>query len=1066
MKLSSKYTIKLLLFGLIYYIVSMLSLWFEWKQAPLPFWPAAGVAAGFTFIWGFRYLPAILIGTTAIALSSHTPLPITISNTIAQIGETIILIYLLRRFANPNDYFTHPKSLLWFLIAIIPAVLFSGLIQLFNFIVTSTPLDQTAILSVINLIVAKAMGILVMMPFIMIWKRPFPTPHSTKIKNESFVVAILSITLLLSTIFVLNQSAIWFIPLFFPLSLLIWAILRFHFHGATATSLFVAILVTITAVQENINPLNPSNLNGWVMQTSLIAVIAITGLLATIILEEREAVQSAFLKSQKQMQEQLLFSQTVMNALGEGIFVVDLNNRLEYINPVYAKTVGYTVEELIGKSPREFIAAAYEYKYDEVMEQRRQGVTSSYESALQHKNGRITPVLVTGAPRWENGRVTGAIVINTNLTERNRAQEIFELVVSKSPNTTIIINQKGNIIFANALVDKMFGYKPEDIVGKSFRIFLPDRFKNTHRQQEKTYHNNPFSRALGAGRVLQAVHADGRELSVEIALNSIEMGGESMVLTTIVDISPRVEMEQKLRRREAYLRVLVEQAPIGIIVADMNGIVTDANPHSINLLGSPSREKTVGLNLLTLPSLVKAGLSDAFRTVINNGNMVEKETWYTSIWGKRIYFLIRIVPHRNENDEQIGIMMLIEDMTARIQAEDAMLHLQKTESLGILAGGIAHDFNNLLVAIMAQSSLALLKMDKDSSARMNVEKSNNAAKRAATLTSQLLAYSGRGRFQIGMLNINTLIEENLELFTATIPKDIKLTQNLAPDLPPIEADIPQIQQVIMNLIINAAEAIGAESGHIYLTTAIKVVGNNDSQYGEYVTGLVADGHYIQLEIQDSGSGINEETMKKIFDPFFSTKKTGHGLGLAAVLGIIKGHKGALAVQSSENGTIFRLLFPVAKAKNSIQDNSVKAAAATETSQPVSGMVLVIDDEDSVIMTVTDILSLSNIKTMPARNGRDGVALYEQNQADIALVLLDFSMPGWDGRQTLHKLRAINPDVRVILSSGYSYNEEGSVQQFGMELPTAFLSKPYNATELLDTIMQYLPSAPNAGRNNK
>ena len=1056
MKISFKYISQILLFGLIYYLTLMMSLWFEVIQGISPFWPAAGLAAALLFLGGYRYWLAILLGTTAVSLSLSSPFPIFVTNSAAHIGEAVILVYLLRRFHHFSGSLKQINELVKLIIVIIPAVLFTGLMGLVGFIITSTPIGINVTISLLALMVGNAVGIIVVMPLILVWKRPFSIPLTTQTKTELFISTLIGIAILFLTITIMNSSTFWYIPLFLSLPIMVWATLRFQLHGATAAALFIAVLIAIVDLQTNKTSLNYPEIDGFILQTSIIVITTLAGLLIAIVLVERDAGQVELLKSQAKLQEQLDFSQTIMDTLGQGIFVVNLDGQFEYVNPAYAKAIGYTIDEILEQSPTDFIPDAYHHKYEEAIIQRKQGVTSSYESELRHKNDTIISVLVTGAPRLKNGRVTGSIVISTDLTERNRAQEMIQLIVSKSPNTTLIINQKTEIIFANALVKQMFGYSPDELIGTSFHKLIPDRFRHTHPEQEAAYHHNPITKGLGAGRVLRAQRIDGAEISVEISISPIEMAGEAMVLATIVDISPRMIMEQKLKQREAHLRILVEQAPIGIITANMEGIVTDANPYSVKLLGSPSKEKTIGLNLLTLPPLVKAGLSDAFQTTIRSGETIEKETWYTSIWNKNVYFLMRIVPHRNENDEQIGLLILIEDMTARIQAEEAMLHLQKTESLGILAGGIAHDFNNLLVAIMAQSSLALLKMDDDAPARTNVEKSNSAAKRAADLTNQLLAYSGRGRFHISHLNINDLIEENRELFTATLPKHVNLIQNLTPDLPLIEADVPQIQQIVMNLIINAAEAMGEKGGTVHLATDIKIVKENDSQYGQYVTGLLDIGIYVRLEVRDTGTGMDAETIKKIFDPFFSTKETGHGLGLAAVLGIVSGHHGALSVSSNENGTIFNLLFPALDDDAITRQSAVKQKPVVKNGDPLAGMVLIIDDENTVCMAVTDILGLEKIETLSAYNGRDGVALYQEKQDTIALVILDLSMPGWSGQRTLRELRAINPTVCIILSSGYS--KEDTVQRFDEEIPSAFLSKPYNADELIDVVKQNWPSS--------
>ena len=1054
MKPSFKYIIHILLLGVAYYSTSLLSVWLHHMQGISPFWPAAGLAAAVIYLGGYRYWPGIFLGIVVTGIVWSTSLPLILSDSVMEIGEAFILVYLLRRLHRFSNDFSHIRDVLYLLIAIIPAVLFSGAIEFLELSLLGASSYGQGNVVVLVLIVSHAIGILIIMPLILVWTRPYPTVLSTRARVEAVVLVLIGVAIQQVDFDAVSSPSLWYTPLiYFSLPFSMWAIMRFQAYGATAVNVFIAVLLATTSLQDGSSTFV---LAESMMKASVIGTTAIASMMVAAAIIERKRSEHALRQSKAQQQEQLAFSQTVMDTLGQGVFVVNLNEQIEYVNPVYADTVGIAAENLIGRSPKAFIPEAHQYKYDEATATRLAGVSSSYESEIQHRDGHITPVLVTGAPRWENGRVTGSVIINTDLTERKRAQEMVQLVVSKAPNTTLLINQQGEIVFANDLVQRMFGYAPRDLIGQSFHVLIPERIRRTHHKYEQIYYDHPTSKELGEGRVLAAQHRDGHEFQAEVAINPVETADGSMVLVTIVDITSRVRMEQKLRQRESYLRTLVEQAPVGIVIANMNGLITEANPYSVKLLGSPSRKRTIGLNVLTLSTLVESGLSDAFRRAIVSGETVETETWYTSIWGKLVYFSVRIVPHYNENDEQVGILILLEDMTARIQAEEAMLHLQKTESLGVLAGGIAHDFNNLLVAIMAQSSLALRKMDADSPARSNVEKSNLAAKRAADLTSQLLAYSGRGRFHISPLNLNELIKENYELFTATISKHIELTQSLTPNLPLIEADIPQIQQVVMNLIINAAEAIGDNAGSIHLATYVKTIGKEDSQYGTYVTGLLETGDYVRLEVRDTGAGMDAETLKRIFDPFFSTKETGHGLGLAAVLGIVNGHHGALSVSSSENWTVFNILFPVLGEDIVVAEQPPQAEVPAKKSCAMSGTVLIIDDEETVCMAVTDILGLDDIKTIAAYNGRDGVAIYRERQADISIVVLDLSMPGWSGQYTLKELRTVNPQVCIILSSGYS--KEDVVQQFDEETPTAFLSKPYGADDLLAVVRENWPSA--------
>ncbi|MCP5097495.1 MAG: response regulator [Chloroflexi bacterium] len=407
-------------------------------------------------------------------------------------------------------------------------------------------------------------------------------------------------------------------------------------------------------------------------------------------------------------------------------------------------------------------------------------------------------------------------------------------------------------------------------------------------------------------------------------------------------------------------------------------------------------------------------------------------------------------PMRGSNNEIVGIVTTIRDITQRKRKEEALRQAQKNESLGILAGGVAHDFNNLLVGMLGQTSLALAKAVPDSPAVKHIEKAVAAAEKASHLTRQLLAYSGRGQFLIRPLNLNQLIDDNYHLFKVALPKLLTLNLNLNASLPLIDADLGQIQQVVMNLIINAAEAIGDQQGTILIATDSIEITKDDNIYWQRTNESLEPGQYILLEMHDDGNGMNDETLKTIFDPFFSTKFTGRGLGLAAVLGIMRGHKGGLSVSSRVNvGTVFRLVFPVST------DVPAELPFAQETAvSNMPNLVLVIDDEESVRDALEDILESEGVQVITAVDGIQGVMQYQAMHQQIGLVILDLSMPGMDGKETFNQLVEINSDVQVLLLSGY--HEEEVRHQFTNKLkPVGFIQKPFRIKTLLDTISQHI-----------
>jgi PAS domain S-box-containing protein len=394
------------------------------------------------------------------------------------------------------------------------------------------------------------------------------------------------------------------------------------------------------------------------------------------------------------------------------------------------------------------------------------------------------------------------------------------------------------------------------------------------------------------------------------------------------------------------------------------------------------------------------------------------------------------------------------DISERKRTAEALRLAQKTESLGVLAGGVAHDFNNLLVAMLGQTSLALAKLPPESTARGPIEKAVSAAHRAADLTRQLLAYSGRGHFSVQPLNLNVLIDENLRLLEVAIPKHVRLAAELADRLPLIQADAGQIQQVLMNLIINAAEAIGSRSGTVTVRTGVSEVTPTDRDTWRHTGEPLPTGRYVVLQVSDNGCGMDDETLARIFDPFFSTKFTGRGLGLAAALGIVSGHHGGLRVESTPGaGTTFQLVFPAVAHDETQPVRALLAPSAAIPSQRTSDLILLIDDEEPVREAVTDILERQELRVLSAPNGKAGLDLYREHQAEIGLVLLDLSMPGLSGEETFRQLRAINPQVHIVLSSGYDESEVAA--RFAGQSLTGFVQKPYSAGALTAAIRQHL-----------
>ena len=514
------------------------------------------------------------------------------------------------------------------------------------------------------------------------------------------------------------------------------------------------------------------------------------------------------------------------------------------------------------------------------------------------------------------------------------------------------------------------------------------------------------------------------------------------------------ERTRELSRSEERYRILFEHVPDGILLVDADdegrfGRIEDANAVAAALHGYSLEE----LRAMDLESLSATG--------------PELESFEARVWRLRQLDTVREeLQHRRKDGsvfpvEAIGTLVQVQghqyvlgffrDLTERKRAEEALLGAQRAESLGILAGGIAHDFNNLLTAIIGQICIALDRQGPHGAGRENLVKALDASERAASLTRQMLAYSGRGKFSLQAVSINRLIRENAVILEAAVPKRVRLELDLEQGLPIVVADLSQLQQVIMNLVINGIEAIGAAAGLVAVRTRAVRLGQADCAMWPRSGPSLAPGDYVRIEVQDSGCGMAEAVRSRIFEPFYSTKAKGHGLGLSAVQGIIRGHRGGLGVDSVEgSGTTFRILLPVGLSAEPVAEPPRLAAHGVGPR-----VVLVIDDENYLLEVVRDSLEAAGHVAILAGSGEEGLERVSQQGDGIDLILLDLSMPGLGGVETFRRVRAMAPAIPVVLTSGFA-EEESVAQLKDMEL-AGFLQKPYRARTLV-ALVESMPAA--------
>jgi len=500
-------------------------------------------------------------------------------------------------------------------------------------------------------------------------------------------------------------------------------------------------------------------------------------------------------------------------------------------------------------------------------------------------------------------------------------------------------------------------------------------------------------------------------------------------------------------KRITKLATVIEQSEEIVIITDKDGVIEYVNPAFVRISGFSSDE-AIGKK----PNIVKSDFhSEKFYNTMWN-RLNSGKPWVSDFTNQSksgdAYEVSQSITPIFDNNTIIGFSSVQRDITIQRQMQRKLQHSDRVESLGVLAGGIAHDFNNLLTAILGHASLATKKLDVTSPILRHIDAIENASQSAANLCRQMLAYSGKGKFVVKAIDLSELVENMGKLIEVSLTKNIVLRYELNEQLPAIDADIAQIQQIVLNLITNASEAIEGKSGVISVTTGIM---NVDTDYlNSCIAGKHTEGHYVYLEVSDTGCGMDKKTKEKMFDPFFSTKFTGRGLGMSAMLGIVQGHQGAMRVYSEVGkGTVIKVAFP-------ISHETIESLEKTKDYSPEwagSGTVLVIDDEESIRELATIMLEDFGFNVITANDGQEGLKTYQNHKGNIVLVLLDMTMPKLDGAACFSQLKNINPDVRVLLSSGY--NEQDATNRFVGKGLAGFIQKPYSADAFAKKLQEVL-----------
>jgi len=625
-------------------------------------------------------------------------------------------------------------------------------------------------------------------------------------------------------------------------------------------------------------------------------------------------------------------------------------------------------------------------------------------------------------------------------------QTVSDLASMKSYNENIIesINTMGDMLIVfgydgkirrvNEATCNRLGYRERELKGKDIGIIFKKKDSILTDMKERQSIKN-----------LEITFLTQRGESVFVLFSSTIMENSAGETEEIVGMARDIT---NIKETEKKYRSLFEEVKDVVFSADLNGQLLDINPAGLELLEFSSEKEALETNLKDTIFSEKTAYDTFCAKLKKDGYVRNYELSLMNRKGKEVNVILTANVIRNTAGEITAYRGIMKDITEQRALQRQLIQAQKMESIGTLAGGVAHDFNNIMTAILGYASIMKMNITDDHPFSNYLNTIESSANRAAQLTNQLLAFARAGKHNVKVFNINTIVKETVDLIKETFNRSINIESSLGEELPFIEGDANQIQQIIMNLCVNARDAMPDGGMLTVRTDAARIT----RRYVESHLGA-KKGDYVRLTVSDTGVGIDERIIGRIFDPFFTTKGPGEGtgLGLSVVYGVVKNHGGYIDARSKlGEGSIFEIFFPVAR--------GVRAEEKEEEREPPTGkheMILIIDDEETVRSLAKEILEKYGYRTLLASDGEEGVALFRKNRSKVKLVIIDMIMPKLNGLETYQVITKIDPDAKAVLSTGYDHSER--VKEILDSGVKGFIKKPYNVRELLSQVRNVLDS---------
>jgi PAS domain S-box-containing protein len=774
----------------------------------------------------------------------------------------------------------------------------------------------------------------------------------------------------------------------------------------------------------------------------------------------RQAIQVFFhditdLKlKEKALRESAERFRTLTERTSDWIWEVDRNGVYTYASPKVKDLLGYESDEVIGKTPFEFILTDEAQRVTRIFQDivRSKEPFQGLENTNIHREGRHVTLETSGVPILDtDGNLLGYRGVDRDITKRKQAEEAlreserrYRLLIENNPTVAWVTSQDGRTVFISSNVEKVYGYTPDEVLAIGDELWF-DRIHPDDRDRVQEAFRSLFDRKVQFNVKYRIQRKDGQWIWLHDRANIVEeKAGGHFAYGVFSDITDRKRAEEALRESEERLSRFMNSALDSFYLLDSNLNFLEINKKGLKIIGK-ERDEIIGKNITEIvPDIKKSGRYEKHLEVIRTGKTFEIDDFISHPIFGELHFILKSF----KVGEGLGVIAT--DITERKKAEEEKEKLQtqlqqaqKMEAIGTLAGGIAHDFNNLLMGIQGRASLMSVDLDASHPYSEHINAIEKYILSATDLTRQLLGFARGGKYEVKTTDMNELVIDSATMFGRT-KREIQIHTRLYSPSPVVEADRRQIEQVLINMYVNAWHAM-PDGGELYLETRIVTLDD------EYCKPYQAEpGHYVKVSVTDTGIGMAEAIRQRVFDPFFTTQEMGRGtgLGLASAYGIIKNHHGMITVYSeSGHGTTFNIYLPVSK-KEVYQEIPVEGRLIKG-----SETILLVDDEEMIIDVGQAMLERLGYRVFAAQSGQRAVDVVTKLGNEIDLVIIDMIMPGMDGGKTFDRIREIQPEIPVMLSSGYAIN--GQANEIMRRGCNGFIQKPFNISEFSKQVRRIL-----------